>query len=163
MNSTDQHDDCCNLFNPCKWDEQEHEWTEKKFIKSSIPQIFHIPLPGTYAKTIGKLWNSAVKDDAAPALEDFLSLAYDPSPWKSDIYISVTKDVQGAENVRLSGKFVSKVFDGPFGQVPHYIRVMDIFLAKRNQFALKYYFYFATCPKCAKKYGHNYIVAFAEV
>ena len=27
----------------------------------------------------------------------------------------------------------------------------------------KIYFYYTTCPKCAKKYGHNYIVSFAEV
>lgn len=26
-----------------------------------------------------------------------------------------------------------------------------------------YYFYYTTCPKCAKKYGHNYIIAFVEI
>jgi hypothetical protein len=163
MNPTEQQDECCKLFNPCKWDEQEHEWRDKQFIKSSLPQFFHFPLPGTYGKTIGKLWKMAEETNAAPPMEDFLLLAYDPSPWKSDIYLNVIKDVPGADNVRLSGKFISKVFDGPFNKVPQYIRDMDIYLANRHMLALKYYIYFASCPKCAKKYGHNYIVAFAEV
>ena len=25
------------------------------------------------------------------------------------------------------------------------------------------YFYYTTCPKCAKKHGHNYVVGFAQV
>jgi len=25
------------------------------------------------------------------------------------------------------------------------------------------YFYYTTCPKCAKHYGKNYVVAFAQV
>lgn len=25
------------------------------------------------------------------------------------------------------------------------------------------YFHYTTCPKCAKKYGHNYVVLFTEV
>jgi len=36
-------------------------------------------------------------------------------------------------------------------------------LSKMGKMAEKYYFYFTTCPKCAQKYGHNYIVAFAQV
>lgn len=27
----------------------------------------------------------------------------------------------------------------------------------------KYYFHYTSCPKCAKIYGHNYVVAFAKV
>jgi hypothetical protein len=56
-----------------------------------------------------------------------------------------------------------KLFDGPFNKVPQYMRDMDIFLSQQGKLAKKFYFYFATCPNCARKYGHNYIVAFAEV
>jgi hypothetical protein len=47
--------------------------------------------------------------------------------------------------------------------VPKYIKEADTYLASLGKKAKKYYFYYTTCPKCAKKYGHNYIVAFAEV
>jgi hypothetical protein len=90
-------------------------------------------------------------------------LAYDPSPWKSELYINTTKEVPDANNVRISGTFVSKVFDGPFNNIPQYMKGMNEYLDKIGKKPLKYYFYYTTCPKCAKKYGHNYIVIFAQV
>jgi hypothetical protein len=32
--------------------------------------------------------------------------------------MTVTKEIPGAENVQLSGTFLSKVFDGPYNAVP---------------------------------------------
>jgi NMD protein affecting ribosome stability and mRNA decay len=89
-------------------------------------------------------------------------LAYDPSPWKSELYFTVMKNIPDMENVTLSGKYISKVFDGPYNAVPQWIAEFDEYLEKKNQKALKYYFHYAYCPKCAKKYGHNYVVAFAQ-
>ena len=163
MSSNQKHEDCCSLFEPERWDEKEHKWQDKLFIKSSLPQFFHIPLPGTYRRTINKLWKQANDAGSAPGMKDFLLLAHDPTPWKSDMYMEVTREVAGADNVRLSGSFVSKVFDGPFNKIPQYIKEMDLSLSKKELTAIKLFFYFATCPVCAKKYGHNYIVAFAEV
>ena len=95
--------------------------------------------------------------------DTFLWLSYDPSPWKSEHYIAVTKQVPNAENVKLSGTFMSKVFDGPFNAVPKWIKEMEGYLTTKGKKAKKYYFYFTTCPKCAKKYGHNYVVTFAQI
>lgn len=58
---------------------------------------------------------------------------------------------------------MSKVFDGPYEKVPAYLEIMGKWLESEDKSALKYFFYYTTCPKCAKKYGHNYIVALAEV
>lgn len=156
-------DVCCPKFDPVPWDGKAHEWKEKLFIKGSIPQLFHIPLPGTIKRTMGRMWQEAQKADAAPELKDFLTIAYDPSPWKSEFYMAVTKDVPGADNTKLTGKFLSKVFDGPYNAVPKWIKEMDEFVASQGRMTQKYYFYYTTCPKCAKKYGHNYVVAFAQV
>ncbi|MDD4358922.1 MAG: hypothetical protein PHY30_03860 [Candidatus Pacebacteria bacterium] len=92
-----------------------------------------------------------------------MCLVYDPSAWKSEYYISVNKEVLGVENVRLSGTFLTKVFDGPYNDVPKWIKGMDEYLKNKGKQAKKYYFYYTTCPKCAKIYGHNYVVAFAEI
>jgi hypothetical protein len=100
---------------------------------------------------------------AAPDMKDFLLLAYDPTPFKSEFFMTVTKEVPGAENFKLSGTFVSKVFDGPYRAVPRWVRELDVYLRSQGQAAGKYYFYFTYCPKCAKSYGHNYCVAFAQV
>jgi hypothetical protein len=55
------------------------------------------------------------------------------------------------------------VFDGPYNHVPKYLKEFHKYLALIEKKPKKIYFYYTTCPKCAKKYGHNYIVAFAEV
>jgi len=112
---------------------------------------------------IQRLWNRAKEADAAPDLKDFLWLAYDPSPWKSEHFIYVTKEVPGAENVKISGTFVTMVFDGPYNSVPKWIKKLNEYLTGKGKRSKKTYFYFTTCPKCAKKYGHNYVVAFAQV
>jgi hypothetical protein len=156
-------DVCCPKFDTVPWDEKTHQWQEKLFIKDTVPQLFHMPLPWTVNRTIGRMWNQAEQAKAAPDIKDFLMLAYDPSPWKSEFYLAVTKEVPGAENHKLSGTFLSKVFDGPFHAVPQWIKEMDQYIASKGKKTQKYYFYFTTCPKCAKKYGHNYVVAFAQV
>ncbi|HEX2394258.1 MAG TPA: hydrolase, partial [Bacteroidales bacterium] len=156
-------DESCHLFDPAQWHNKSHKWINKLFIKESIPQVFHIPLPGTYKRSVVRLWNKAKAAHATPDLKDYLLLAYDPTPWKSDLYMLVTSEVSEANNVRFSGSFYSKVFDGSLNHIPQYIKQMDVELARDEKMAVKYYFYFATCPDCAKKYGHNYIVAFAEV
>jgi hypothetical protein len=77
--------------------------------------------------------------------------------------MTVTKEVPDALNVRLSGNFLSRVFDGPYNAVPKWFKEMEDYARKSGKKAIKQYFYYTTCPKCAKKYGHNYVVAFAQV
>lgn len=152
---------CCPKFDPTLWDGKEHMWNEKLFVKGYVNQIFHIPL--NIGSVISKLYKKVEESKAQPPLKDFLMLAYDPSPWKSEIYVSVTHEVESLENVKLSGKYISKVFDGPFNAVPQWIKQFDEYLKEKNLTAKKYYFYYTTCPKCIKKYGHNYVVAFAQI
>ncbi|MBN2100466.1 hypothetical protein JW710_01030 [Candidatus Dojkabacteria bacterium] len=154
---------CCPRFDPSPWDEKIHHWDNKLFIKDSVPQFLHIPLPMMYSKKVSKMWNMIQEAHADPEIKDFLLLAYDPSPWKSELYMSTTKEVPGAENVRLSGTFLTKVFDGPYNAVPSWIPEMDEYVEKQGKKVKKYYLYYTTCPKCAKKYGHNYAVMFAEI
>ena len=40
---------------------------------------------------------------------------------------------------------------------------MTRYVTQQGKQAKKCYFYYTTCPKCAKVYGHNYVVVFAEV
>ena len=154
---------CCPEFNPVPWDHKKHVWSNKLFLKDSVPEFFHIPLPSTYGKVITRMWQKATDAGAAPEVKDFLMLAHDPSPFKGELLLAVTKEIPGAEMVKLSGTYMSRVFDGPYNHVPKYIKEMDGYLASHKMKAKKYYFYYAYCPKCAKKYGHNFIVAVAEV
>lgn len=161
--TTETTDVCCPVFDPAGWDNVRHQWTEKRFVKDTVPEVFHIPLPGTYRKAISRMWNKAQRAGATPAADDFFILAHDPSAFKGELYMAVTREVPEADNVKLSGTFFSKVFEGSYNEVPRCIREMNEFLASNNLFSKKDYIYFPYCPKCAKKYGHNYIVVLAEV
>jgi hypothetical protein len=146
-----QNDICCPEFDATRWDNKKHQWHEKLFLKDSVPELFHIPLPGTFGKTVTRMWENANKAGALPELKDTFLLAHDPSPFKSELFMPITKEMPGEDTVRLSGTFMSKVFDGPYNKIPSYIKEMDKYLSSQNLTAKKYYFYFAYCPKCSKK------------
>lgn len=152
---------CCPKFDPSTYDGKTHVWKDKLFVMGKVMQIMHIPL--NFGSVITKMWQQIEAVGAKVPDKDILMLAYDPSPWTSELYINVSKEVFGMNNVRLSGTYMSKVFDGPFQNVPNWIKEMDQYLETKDKKAKKYYFYYTTCPKCAQKYGHNYCVAFAEV
>jgi hypothetical protein len=155
--------ECCPPFDSIPWDEKTHEWKEKLFICDSIPQFLHIPLPSSMGKAIGRMNAKAQKAGALVEKDEFILLSYDPSPWKSILYMSVTKEVPDADNIKLTGTFISKVYDGPYSAVPRYIKDTVNYVSSLGKTVKKFYFYYTTCPKCAKKYGHNYIVSLAEV
>jgi len=77
--------------------------------------------------------------------------------------MAITKEIPDADIVKLSGTYMSRVFDGPYSQIPKYLKEMNGYLASHKMKAKKHYFYYAYCPQCSKKYGHNYIAVVAEV
>lgn len=154
---------CCPQFDPVPWDGKEIIWQDKLFIKDTMRQFLHMPLPGVFGKTVTRMWKKIEDAGAKTETKDFLMLAYDPSPWKSELYINVTREVPGAENVKLSGNYLTRVFEGPYNSVPKWIAEMDKYVGQKGKKVKKYYFYYTTCPKCAKIYGKNYVVLFAQV
>ena len=51
--------ECCPKFDPQPWDEKTHVWKNKPFIRETIPQIFHMPLPWMFGGAVTKMWNLA--------------------------------------------------------------------------------------------------------
>jgi hypothetical protein len=161
--NNDSQQICCPEFNPEPFEGKEFIWQDKLFIKEAIPQFFHIPLPWVFGKAVVRMFHKIEVAGAKPEEKDVLMLSYDPSPWRSELYMTTTKEVSDAENVKLSGTFLTRVFDGPYSAVPKWIKVMDKYVTEKGKTVKKYYFYYTTCPKCAKKYGKNYVVVFAQV
>lgn len=155
--------ECCPRFNPKKWDEETFVWNNKPFITESIPTLFHIPFPPMIEKKITGMMELASRFRKMPYKKDeTLILFQDPGPFKSNIYISVTGNVPNAKNTALSGTFIARVYDGAYGSVPKFIRQMNDYLGRELP-SKDYYIHYAYCPKCAKKYGNNYMILFAKV
>jgi hypothetical protein len=95
--------------------------------------------------------------------EEYIMLSDEVSPWRAEHYLSVDKDVTGADMVRLSGTYVAKVFDGSFSEMRKWYQQLIDFVKSRGLQPIHTYFSYTTCPKCAKVYGHNYVVGFEQI
>lgn len=152
---------CCPEFNPSRFEDKIHIWNNKPFLKDEVKQIFHIPL--NMGQVVNRMFEKIKKANAVPKDNDFLMLCYDPSPWKSEIYMTTTKKVANGKNVTLSGKFLSNVYDGPYNAVPFWIKDFEEKIKLKDEKVKKYYIHYAYCPKCSQKYGHNYAIVFGEL
>lgn len=152
---------CCPKLNINLWENKTHIWKNKLFLKGEIKQIFHIPI--NLNKVINEMFSKIKTNNIAPSNKDFLMLFYDPSPWKSEVYMTITKKIKTEAITTLSGTFVSKVFEGKYNDIPKWIAQMNKHFASKEIKVIKYYFHWAYCPKCAKKHQHNYCVAFAQI
>jgi len=150
---------CCPRFNPEPWDEKEITFQDKLFIKDHVRSFLHIPL--NFGKVMVKNMKRIQKAEAlAP---EPLLLSDESSLWGADVYIAVSKDVPGAEMVRISGNFMTKVFEGPYKNAGKWAKEMKAYMESKAREIKKMYFFYTTCPKCAEFYGKNYTVILAEV
>jgi len=92
-----------------------------------------------------------------------LMLTDEKSLWGADIYIDVVKDVLGAQMATLSGTFLTKVFEGPYQNAGKWAKEMQEYVKNQGKELKKLYFFYTTCPRCAKAYGKNYVVLFAQI
>lgn len=151
---------CCPRFKTEGWDEQELHFNDKLFVKAETRSLFHIPvnMGAVFPKTI-----SAIEKAKARAEEEYLVMSYDLSPWRGEHYFAVNKDVPGQSMELLNGDYLTKVFEGPYKNAPEWEKQMQHYVRDKGKELVKNYFFYTTCPKCAKYYGKNYVVAIAEV
>lgn len=157
---SDNPTNCCPKFKSEGWEDQALHFKDKLFVKAKTRSLFHIPLNmgSVYPKTF-----AAIEEAEAFNENDCIVLSYDPSPWRGEHYFSVTKEVPGQEMVYLTGNYLTKVFEGPYKNAPKWEKQMQELVASKGGQAKRVYFFYTTCPKCAKVYGENYVVAVAEI
>ena len=158
-NQTIKPTGCCEPFNPESWQGKEISWKDKIFVKDQITSFLHIPL--NMGKKIIK--NMELIEKAKAKAPQQLMLTDEKSLWGADIYIDVSRDVSGAQMAALSGTYLTKVFEGPYQNVGKWAGEMKKYVENKGRALQKLYFFYTTCPKCAKAYGKNYIVLFARI
>ena len=155
----DSETGCCPRFDPGPWDEKEVKFEDKLFVKDRVRSFFHIPL--NFNKVMVRNMEKISAADALPPMP--LMLSYEKSLWGADIYIAVAKDVPDSQMARISGTFLTKVFEGPYKNIRNWIGQMKEYVESKKRKMGKMYFFYTTCPKCAKHYGKNYVVILAKV
>jgi hypothetical protein len=157
--TSDNPTNCCPRFDPAPWNDQVLHFEQKPFVRASTISVFHVPL--NMGSVFARTW-SAIRD-AHAANGSFLVLSHDDSAWHGEHLFAVTKPLPGADMVTLSGDFLTRVFEGPYSHAKQWCDEMKDYVQSRHRTLETQYFFYTTCPKCAKYYGKNYVVAIAQV
>ena len=150
---------CCAKLDEARWDGQTFDWKDKPFVKDHIREFLHVPL--NFGSVMAR--DHAAIEQAQAYAEEPLWLVDEVSPWGSDVYIATDRNVPGMQTEHLSGTFMTKVFSGPYRDIGSWISRTETFVKENVKELEKLYFFYATCPKCAKHFGKNQVVAFAQV
>jgi len=65
--------------------------------------------------------------------QKYFALADCSSPWKTKLFIEVTKEVPETKMAKFSGKFLSKVFEGSFKETGQFAQEMKSYVASKNK------------------------------
>lgn len=151
---------CCPMFNPEGWDAQELHFRDKSFVRAETHSLMHVPVD------MGRVFSRVQKRmEAAGAFDgsDYIVLSRDTSSFAGEHLFAVKKAVPEEDMTTLSGDFVTKVFEGPCQEARHWHEELAELARSRGGEPNSIWFFYTTCPKCAKAYGKNYVVGVVEV
>ncbi len=151
--------ECCPPFDPVPWQEREISLDGRKFVQARVRCFLHIPLNfgGVMVRNMARIRAAGAEK------KDMLLLSDEKSPWGADVYLETAGDVPGATMAAVPGTFLAQAYEGSYRDIPKWIADLQARVATRGRTPKKLLFYYTTCPKCAKKYGKNYVVLFAQL
>lgn len=141
---------CCPVFDPRPWQDTTLIFREKRFLRVTTHSVLYIPLD--MGRVFGRVQAAIEANDCA---DGYFVMSRDLSRFTAEHLFAVTEDVPGFESVRLSGEFRTTVFEGPFSQAGNWHRQMREMVDSQTP---EVWFFYTTCPRCAKAYGTNYVV-----
>ena len=99
---------CCPPFDAAAWQNKTITWKNKLFIRDRVKTFFYMPL--NFTRVMTRMFNAVTKTGGR--FMDGLVLSDHTSFWNMDIYAAIDKRIRGQENVTLSGKFFTRVYEG---------------------------------------------------
>lgn len=151
--------ECCPPFDYQEWQDKTFVWKNKMFIKAKVFTLFYMPINfGSVIKQLDKKIRRVNGE-----VNDWLCLSDHTSMFNMDIYLAVDKNIPGANNVTLSGNFYSRVYEGDFKNTKQWCEDFTSKIKEKGKILKKMYMWYTTCPKCAKKYGKNYVAIVGNI
>jgi len=159
METTTTETGCCPIFNPEPYDNKIFEWKSKNFVKARVKTMFFMPL--NFGKVITRTITEI--DRSGAKMPEGMCLSDHTSRWNMDILLGVDKEIDGMDNVKLDGKFLSRVYEGSYSKTDEWCKDFTKAAAEQGFSVKKWYMWYNYCPKCAKHYGKNYTTIICEV
>ena len=151
--------ECCPKFDPAPWQERQMALDGKKFVRDRVRSFLRIPL--NFGAVMAR--NMAAIQAAGAEPPNMLVLSDENSLWGADVYLEVSKDVPGLRMATISGTFLAQAYEGPYRDIPKWIADLKRRIADKGKTLRRLLFFYTTCPKCARKYGRNYVVLFGQI
>ena len=151
--------DCCRILAAAEWDKKEIIWRDKPFYESRYRAFFHVPV------NIGKKIAEGMKkiSEAGLAAESMV-LVKNEGLFGADILIPIAKKTNIFETELITGKFLTRIFEGHYGDMRRWIKETKKYCREKGFSPKEFIFWYAICPKCAKKYGDKVqVVVFARI
>lgn len=154
-----QSSECCPRFDPVPWDGKMLTWKNKKFIKDKVFTFLFMPL--NFGSVITRMMKKI--ELAGATVPGMICLSDHTSKWNMELLVAVDKTIPHADNITLSGNFFSKVYEGDFRQTGVWCKDFEQIVKNKGLQVKKWYMWYTTCPKCAQKYGKNYVVIVGQI
>lgn len=151
---------CCPKFDPTLWDDKIIGWKDKRFIKDSVFTLFYMPV--NFGSVMRK-FDKVVTKSGTEMPADGLCLSDHISKWNMDVYLAVEDAIPNAKNVTISGQFYCKVYEGSFSDTGKWCEDFETTIQSKGFKKHRLYMWYTTCPKCAKKYGKNYVAILSHI
>ena len=151
--------ECCPKFDPAPWQERRVVLDGKKFVQDRVRSFLRIPL--NFGAVMERNMAAIQAAGAEPA--NMIVLSDENSLWGADVYLEVSQDVPGLRMASIPGTFLAQAYEGPYRDIPKWIADLKRRIAGQGKTLRRLLFFYTTCPKCAQKYGRNYVVLFGQI
>ena len=152
---------CCAIPNIKDWDKKVVKFENRHFIRMYTKNFLHIPL--NMSSVMQALYKAATDANANLGPEQAIILSRDISSWKAEQLYGVSRPIEGLDNVTLDGTFATMVFEGPYQDARKWYESLTNYAKEQGYNIRNIYFFYTTCPKCAKHYGKNCTIGLAQV
>jgi len=157
---SDNRTGCCAFFHHDGWDGVDLHFRDKLFLRAITHSLSYVP------RNMGKVFSSvqqSIREAGAAVPEKTFVMSRDLSAFTGEHLFAVDRPVPGREMVRISGDFVTRLFEGPYSALIGWYDQLELVARGRGAEPGRIYFFYTTCPKCQKAYGQNPVVGMVEL
>lgn len=160
MNMTADETGCCPRFDPEGWDGLRLTFKNAPFVRATTRSLLHVPInmDSVFTRVQGH-----IEEAGAQNPDNYFVLSHDLSATEGEHLFAVTGDVPGEEMIRISGDFITRVFEGAYRHARNWAHEMETAAEAAGHRAKQVYMFYTTCPRCARTFGKNYVVGVAEI
>src|SRR4030042_2410933 len=142
------NEECCKRLNPADGDRKKIIGRDKPFYKDSSWSFLHVPLDfgRKIVRGLGKIKEAGLSSEQ-------MVLSKCDGLWGGEMLIPISKKTDIFKTELITGKFLTRLFEGHYGDMRQWIKETKNYCREKSFSAKEFIFWYATCPKCAKKYG----------